>query len=259
MCDNRGANVKPDDSSTTRPATGFAGETPAELIVTWLQASHFLQGVPVAQLGKLASYARLRELRAGERLWRQADQAVTFHLIVSGLISIQRMHTSGAEHTIGIFGAKDSVGEIAVCQRIKYPADAIAISKTAKVLAIDAERMLADAKTCGELAHALHLSLSRHGTALLQKVQLVAVGNVKARLAGVLLHLAERFGEELADGAILVPVVLSRAALASLVSARTETVIRALRPWEVADVVVTRDDGFVLRSLATLRAEASKG
>jgi len=61
------------------------------------------------------------------------------------------------------------------------------------------------------------------------------------------------------DRTVVVPLALSRTTLASLVSARTETVIRALRPWEKDGVLATRDGAFRIDDVATLEACAAEG
>jgi hypothetical protein len=51
---------------------------------------------------------------------------------------------------------------------------------------------------------------------------------------------------------VLVPVVLSRGELSSLVGARVETVIRVLSRWQKQGMVETSREGFWLREPAAL-------
>jgi len=87
----------------------------------------------------------------------------------------------------------------------------------------------------------------------------VSAGSVPARLATLLLQLAERFGDEDESGVCVVPILLSRSALARLVSARVETVIRALSGWSKANLVRTTESGFELVDSSALQALADAG
>jgi CRP-like cAMP-binding protein len=135
----------------------------------------------------------------------------------------------------------------------------VVLSETASVVWLDAEELRARAARASELALALQGSLCRQSAALRAKVEILGAGSVSARLANLFVQLAARFGDEREDGHLIVPIALSRAALASLVSARTETVIRTLRPWEDDGLLATRADGFVLADPRALRAIADEG
>lgn len=224
-----------------------------------LRASHFLARVPPSLIAPLASIARLRELEAGDHLWREGDRATGFHVIGHGLVTGRRTLASGAELIVAIFGARDNVGDTAALERSCYPADAVVTSDSATVVWLDADEVRARAARSPELARAVQESLCRQSGALRSKVEILGAGSVPARLANLFVHLAARFGDQDDDGQVIVPVALSRAALASLVSARTETVIRTLRPWEDDGLLITRDGGFVLADPPALRAIADEG
>jgi CRP-like cAMP-binding protein len=69
-----------------------------------------------------------------------------------------------------------------------------------------------------------------------------------------LLHLAERFGDELEGGEVTIPLPLRRSELAHLVGATVETTIRVIRKWERDGLLVTTRTGFVLRDLEPFRS-----
>ena len=227
--------------------------------VALLRTSHFMHGVPPSVIERLAIHTSVRELKAGARLWREGEIASCFHLIATGLVTVRRCLASGAEVIVAIFGSRENVGDTAVLEGARYPAEAVVTSTRATVLRVDAQRVLEQSALCPELAVALQQALCRHSAALRTKVEILAAGTVRARLANLFLHLATRFGDELVDGTVAVSVVLSRTALASLVSARTETVIRAMAPWQRSKLVVTDEHGFRLRDLAALAAVAAEG
>lgn len=224
-----------------------------------LRTSYLLRGAPPAVLAELSARASVYELRADDTIWREGDHARAFHVIGRGLVRCRHHLKSGSEVTIAIFGPRESIGDTAVLEDRPYPADAVVVSASAVVVAIPSRALLELSATEPAVATALQQALLRHGAALRAKVAIVSAGSVRARLGRLFLHLADRFGEVQSDGVTSVPLNLSRGALASLVSARTETVIRALRAWEKDGVVVTTGDRFLLADMGTLRACVDAG
>lgn len=247
---------------TSRLGLRSSRDLTTERIRALLRASHFLRGLPQEARGaveQLADRARLRELREGECLWREGDSATAFHVIGHGLVAVRRLLPSGSEVIVGIFGARENVGDTAAIEGARYPAAAMVTSESAAVVRLEAVDVARCSAHFPALAAAVQQALCRHAAALRTKVEILAAGSVRARLAKLFLHLAARFGDDAPDGTVVVHVALSRIMLASLVSARTETVIRALRPWEASGLVVTRAGAFHLSDMGALSAFAAKG
>jgi CRP/FNR family transcriptional regulator len=76
----------------------------------------------------------------------------------------------------------------------------------------------------------------------------MSAGSVERRLAALLQHLLDRFGDELEDGETVIQVALSRAELASLVGATLETTIRMMSRWRREGIVSTTTEGFVVHA-----------
>lgn len=224
-----------------------------------LRSSHLLRDAPPAVLAELSARASVRELHADDTVWREGDLAHAFHIIGRGLIRCRHHLKSGSEVSIGIFGPRESIGDTAALEERAYPADAVVVSEDAVVVAIPSRAVLELSTIEPAVATALQQALLRHGAALRAKVAIMSAGSVRARLGNLFLHLADRFGEVESGGVTVVPLSLSRSALASLVSARTETIIRALRGWEKDGLVVTTGQGFRLADLAALRACVDEG
>jgi CRP-like cAMP-binding protein len=114
--------------------------------------------------------------------------------------------------------------------------------------------VLALAERRREVGDAINRSLVEHCQALRNKIQVMGAGSVAKRLATLLLWLAERYGDQLDDDELTIPIAISRGELASLISARIETTIRAMRGWERSGVIQTLADGFRICRPAVLEA-----
>lgn len=143
------------------------------------------------------------------------------------------------------------MGDAAAVELAHYPAEALAATEVA-VVRIPAQLVVERAQHEPTLSHALSHAPLEHTRALVAKIDVVSAGSVTARLATVLLQLYERFGDENEQGVAEVAVPLSRTALARLVSARTETVIRALSSLQRSGALRTLPHGFAVPDRARL-------
>lgn len=218
-----------------------------------LRASRLFAGVDDQLLTDLAERTHTRALRAGDQLWRAGDTPAYFTLIQSGLVKLVRHVPDGAEAILGLFGPGESVGDAAVLAPMPYLADAVVTSNACVVLRVESAPVLAAMRHRPGTAAAMNRALLDHSRTLLEKISVMSAGSVDQRLATLLLLLAERFGDEREDGAVVVPVRLSRQELSTLVGATVETTIRAMSRWRNAGVVDTTPEGFVLRDPQRLR------
>jgi CRP-like cAMP-binding protein len=223
-----------------------------------LRGSHLFHGVDEPALLELARAARGGSHKEGDFLWRAGQQAAAFTVIQRGLVQIERRAPSGEPSVVGIFGPRESIGDTAALEQGSYPADAVAVTDV-EVLRIPASLVLGAMEREPTLSRAVQTSLLQHTRALVAKIDIVSAGSVAARLATLLLHLYERFGDDDEQGMAVVPIPVSRTALARLVAARTETVIRALSSLLKGGVLATVPDGFAIPDLERLRAVAREG
>jgi CRP-like cAMP-binding protein len=188
----------------------------------------------------------------GEALFRVGDPAEHIILVTSGLLKVVRYLPDATETILGLFGPREAVGLIAALQGRPYPATALALSQRVEVLCVRSVDVLESMRRETELALAMNQALMYQAKILHEKIDVMSAGAVPQRLASLLLTLAERFGDEQEAQGVLVPVVLSRGELSSLVGARVETVIRVLSRWQKQGMVETSREGFWLREPAAL-------
>jgi CRP-like cAMP-binding protein len=185
-------------------------------------------------------------------LWHAGDEASHFTIIQSGLVEVRRPTPSGETTMMGLFGPRESVGDFAVLDLGTYPADAVAISEKVEVLRVRAPIVVETLRNQPRVANAINRSLVDHVKVLRAKIDVMSAGSVEKRLAVLMQHLLERFGDEGEDGRLHVPVALSRVQLARVVGARVETVIRTMSRWQKDGWLETDSDGFHLKSAEPL-------
>ncbi len=217
-----------------------------------LAASLPFRGLDDALLGQIAQSATVRRYARGERVFQAGTPATQLVLIQTGILKIVRHGADGSDSIVGLFGPREAVGLVAVLERGRYPADALVASEDASVVRVEAEPLLAAIEKHAEVARSMNRALVEHNRALETKIRVVTAGSVPKRLATLLLCLVDRFGDEHEDGAITIPVPISRGELACLIGARVETTIRTIRKWEKLGDVETQPDGFRIHDLSAL-------
>jgi CRP-like cAMP-binding protein len=243
--------------------TKFVLNVHASTIDKLLGASRLFGTFPEPLRTTIAARATRRAYVRGERIFRTGEPANRFNLVLSGVIKIVKPIADGTEAIVGLFGPRESIGDPAVLEHTNYPADAVVASHSAEILSVEAAPVLAVSNRSAEVASAILRVLLDHTHALQEKIGVMSAGSVPKRLATLFLALGERFGDEIDDDTLVIPVPLSRGELACLVGARVETTIRTVRRWERAGILETRDDGFSIKNIRALieetRARGSRG
>ncbi len=223
----------------------------AETALTALARVKLLAGVPPAARARLAEGARPVRYREGEAVFRRGDPGTEGMLLVlDGVVRVHLSTEAGREMTLGLVGAGEPVGEIALIDGGPRSADATALGPVSGLL-IPAAR----AAEVIESDHAAALAMLRALAARLRRStdQLEAVGlrALPPRLAAALLRLAA------ADPAGLVR--LPQGQIAMLVAATRPKVNAVLAEFRAHGLVVQARHGLRIGDAEALRAVAEKG
>ena len=225
----------------------------AERIVAAVGSLPFFRGLPADERRQIEGIATLKDLGRGDVLWNAGDAADALTLIVKGRVKIVR-HGGGADMILEIFGQGEPVGAVAVYNRMKYPASAIALEPTS-VLQIPARDYFALLERHPDLSRSLISEITRLYMSVTRKLEESRSQHVEARIAQLFLSLAERMGQE-GDGGTVIPMMLSRQEVAEMVGTTVESAIRVLSRWGRDGLLVTGQGRFVIPSCDELRAIA---
>lgn len=254
------SSTKPSRAQSSVPRSGTVRCTTGRVDPrAVLQAALGTGGVAASTLDQLAAVAAVRELTAGRTLWRTGERAAWLTVIARGMMKIARQMPSGESVTMGIFGPRDAVGLLAVIDGIDYPADAVALSKHVVVVTVPVAIVHTLLATDPALARALMSRVANHARFLHNKIHIVSSGSVPARLATLLLSLADRYGDELENGDTCIPIDMTRRTMAEFIEARVETVIRTMSSWQQQGVVRGIEEGIAISDLERMRAIAAAG
>ena len=203
------------------------------------------QRLPAEDRERLAKVTTRRDYPKGAMIFSEGDSAEVFYTIAKGRVKVFKATPSGKEVILEIFGLGDPLGAIAVYEGRPYPASSIAWEPTTCLLVQkqDFFRLLEAHPT---LVRSLLLAMTRRLVDLTNRLAELTSGRIEPRIARLLLKLGNELGIPASQGAIRIPMPLSRQELADLTGTTIETCIRIMSRWNKEEIVITDKQGFTL-------------
>ncbi|MBX5481655.1 MAG: Crp/Fnr family transcriptional regulator [Myxococcaceae bacterium] len=201
-------------------------------------------------LRTIAASSRVRSLGPGEPLWREGEPATALGLVLAGRLKLCRSRDK-REVMLDIALPGEVLGEIAFTLGSAYSSDAVSL-RMARVLLVPVALIDSALEKDARATRALALELAQQVLRLSRAVEDRAATSVEARVAGALVRLAERAGEEF-DGGVLIPLKLRRSDLAALAATTLESTSRKIAEWHRQGWVTPQPAGYLIRNLPALR------
>jgi CRP/FNR family transcriptional regulator len=213
--------------------------------------------VPPREIDALAAVVREDTHRPREYIFLEGDPALWLCVVKSGHVKILKHSRTGRDVVLEFLGPGEVFGGVAVIERRPYPASAQA-TETSVILKIPADAVVALVERYPAVIREMALMIGRRLRRAHDSVRALAVEPVEARLATVLLGLAEREGTATPRG-IMLPFHLTRQSLADMSGTTVETAIRVVSRWMRAGLVVDEGGRLVVCDAAALRARCEGG
>jgi CRP/FNR family transcriptional regulator len=223
-------------------------------VLDFLRASPVFAGLPSRELESLARAAREEPFRPRDYVFREGDPALWLCLVRSGHVRIVRHSRTGKDVVLELLGPGEVFGGVAAIERRPYPAAAQATEPSA-VVKIPADVAIALAERHPSVVREMALLIGRRLRAAHDSVESLSVEPAEARLAAILLRLADREGVSTTD-AVELPFHLTRQSLADMSGTTVETAIRVVSRWLRDGLVQDRGGRLAVRDRDALRALA---
>jgi CRP-like cAMP-binding protein len=215
---------------------------PREIDKDALRGSPLFAAMTRTELETVVGMASRRRFRRGQSIFQKGDPGGALLAVLSGRVRIASVSTEGKEVTLNVINRGEVFGEIALLDGKPRSADAIAIEDTV-TLALERRDflpfVLGNPDLAGRLLAILCERLRRTSMAL----EDLALFDLPARLARVLLQLAADYGRPCAQG-VRIDLKLSQRDLSGLIASTRESVNKQLRLWRAQGLV--RVDGAYL-------------
>lgn len=221
-----------------------------------LARSALFQVLEPAEIDSVLAQAAVRRVARNELILRRGDPSSGANIVVSGRVRIGTISEDGREVALGVLGPGDVLGEMSVLDGEEVSADVTALEDCV-LLFIERARFLrllrANSDMCLRLMAVLCKRLRRSNAAL----EDLALLDLSARLARLLLRLAQDYGAPATPRGVRIEVKLSQKDLGTLVGSSREKVNKQLREWEMEGVVGKDQGRMVILRRDALAAAAS--
>ena len=186
----------------------------------------------------------VRLYRRGEPIVKEDTASQVLHTITRGAAKTFKSTPAGRTIGIEISGPGSPLLPGAVVDGSPLPASAVAVEPTVCVIA-RREDLVGLLERQPSLARELLLEVNTRLMTLMTRAAELAGCRIEARLARVLLALADKLGQT-EGSTIVVNLPLSRQDLADLAATTIETCIRVMSRWDREGLVRRERRGFVL-------------
>ena len=194
------------------------------------EKSDLFSGLNATTLEALAKRVTTRRLAKGELLFNVGDASDDAFIVTSGRVRIWSVSASGVEVTLNVLGPGAIFGEIGMLDRSERTAGASALDK-AELQVIGRAAFDEALDRDPQLARNVIAFLCDRLRWVSARMEDSALRSAPERLARILVHLSQDYGEEQPDGAVRLTVNLTQGELARWTHMSRENLNKTLNRW----------------------------
>jgi CRP/FNR family transcriptional regulator len=197
------------------------------------------------ELKELEPYLVSGEYKKKDDIFSEGDQPEWFYIVAKGKVKITKISHDGKEIILEIISPTDIFGGVAVIKGFPYPANAVAMEDT-EVLKISRRNLMRLVDRFPNLMYCIALQLGDRMKSSYDSLKNIALERVEARIAALLLKLANKIGVETKDGT-MIDMRLTKQDVADMVGTTVETSIRTFSKFKKEGLVTDNDGKLVIR------------
>jgi CRP-like cAMP-binding protein len=210
-----------------------------------LQKIELFKNLSDEELKELAPYLASAVYKKKEDIFAEGDQPEWFYIVASGKIKITKLSHEGKEIILEIISPTDIFGGVAVIRGFPYPANAVAMEDS-EVLKISRRNLMRLVDRFPNLMYCIALQLGDRMKSSYDSLKNIALERVEARIAALLLKLANKVGVETKNG-LLIDMRLTKQDIADMVGTTVETSIRTFSKFKKEGLVADSDGKFIIK------------
>jgi CRP/FNR family transcriptional regulator, global nitrogen regulator len=185
-----------------------------------------------------------RRLAAKDMIFAPGDPDDQVYFLLEGTVRLYKIYGDYKEATVALLREGDVFGELSLEETSRQNAFAEAITP-ARVAVVRKSVLNEVTKRCPEFALRLFSSFSERLRQSDETIESLLDREVSARLATLLSHLGDRFGEPCNSGTVL-KVRLTHQDLANMIASTREAVSKEMSEFQRAGLIETRNHRIVV-------------
>lgn len=220
-----------------------------------LPGGTFLDRIPADERAEIGAYFLTESYRKRDTIFSEGAPAEWFFIVTSGKVKITKLSQDGKEIILEVISPGDIFGGVAVLKNIPYPANAVAM-EDAEVAKISRKNLMRLLDRFPNLMYFIALQLGERMKSSYESLKNIALERVDARIAALLLKLADKVGKQTNEG-VLIDMRLTKQDVADMVGTTVETSIRTFSRFKKQGLVGEADGRFVIRDKEGLQMLSS--
>lgn len=214
---------------------------------------------PLSLVAQLTEPERIALLTAGSPvkfpddgiLVLQGDPGDGLFVLTDGMVKVTVAAESGTETMLAVRSRGDLIGEFAVLDGEPRTATARAVGAVSAIR-ISRARFAEFGQRCPAAQTTITKSLVAKMRAATERHAAERTWGARERVAQVLYELAEDYGEQAADGAVVIPLPITQSELGELAGVAVSTTERVLGDLRKEGVIATRYRKIAIRDMTFL-------
>jgi CRP/FNR family transcriptional regulator, cyclic AMP receptor protein len=211
----------------------------------------FFANLPAADTNALVQQLVLRHFMPDQVIFHLGDPGGLLYIITEGKVKISRGLIEGQEATLAVLGNGDFFGELALLDDSPRSATAKALRPTT-TLTLHREQFTAFISQNPDFAHHVLQTLARRIRHLNEQISDIFFLDVPARLARMLLLLADKHGRSV-DGGVRIEFSLTQTDLAEMTGATRVSINRAVGRFRREKWIRVQNRAFVIMDRQALQ------
>jgi CRP-like cAMP-binding protein len=197
------------------------------------------------ELKELEPYLVLTAFKKKEEIFTEGDQPEWFYIVSKGKIKITKLSHEGKEIILELISPTDIFGGVAVLRNFPYPANAVAMEDS-DVIKITRKNLMRLVDRFPNLMYCIALQLGDRMKSSYDSLKNIALERVEARIAALLLKLANKVGNETREG-IAIDMRLTKQDIADMVGTTVETSIRTFSKFKKQGLLSDREGRIIIK------------
>jgi len=207
------------------------------------------------ELKELEPYLAATTYKKKDAIFSEGDAPEWFYIVSTGKVKVTRISHDGKELILEIISPHDIFGGVAVLRNFPYPANAVAMEDS-EILKISRKNLMRLVDRFPNLMFCIALQLGDRMKSSHDTLKNIALERVEARIAALLLKLANKVGVETDEG-LMIDMRLTKQDVADMVGTTVETSIRTFSKFKKQGLVMDADGKIIIKDREGLAGLAS--
>jgi len=199
-------------------------------ILNDLKKINLFSDIAERDLKEIFSYFKPIKIAKKETLFDEGDPSNWLFIVIKGKVKITKISRDGKEIILEVIYPNELFGAVAVINNFPYPANAVAMEAT-ELIKISRK----DLNKLTDIYPQIMLNMTKNFSTRIkdshETLKNMALEKVEARIASLLLKLAEKSGT-VVDNGVQINIKLTKLDIAEMVGTTVETAIRTMSKFK---------------------------